>query len=219
MLLSRIHHKQKFAITAIVLLLALAIGMGFVSRHYDAYRLITAIRNDDEGKVYELLEAGINPNIPDCPEFYAAFCESSSAYPIIEVLADYDSNDVQLVRKMLEKGLNPSLECNGLLPVFRAVQMQPNTNGENNSEDIAEIVQLLLKNESINVTTSSGKSLLMFAAESGNLSMVEWLLEEGCSPLLMDDADRTALDYAVYSGNTEMVRQLKDIPGMPSTKR
>ena len=53
--------------------------------------------------------------------------------------------------------------------------------------------------------TEYGKTLLMLAAQRGNLYLVQYLLESGCDPAMTDWEGKTAADYAIAAGAEEVL--------------
>jgi len=57
--------------------------------------------------------------------------------------------------------------------------------------------------------TSDGKSTLMLACEANSLEAVNWLLDKGVDRDLPDAKGKTALDYAIETGNTEIEQAIR----------
>lgn len=153
----------------------------------------------------------------------AAYTEYTGWSALQETLFYYQPDDVQIVKLLLENGADPQLSQGGdIAPVFRAAQMRPavydknRANGtvfatgydEASAKGITEIVVLLLGNTSVDVKTSSGQTLLMYAAKAGNLDLTKYLLSEGCDKNCRDASGKTALDYAIEQGEDEIVALL-----------
>ena len=132
----------------------------------------------------------------------------------------FQPDDVEIVKLLLENGVDPDCdEYFGEMPVFMAASMTPKVydatkaNGtvfaseydESTAKGITEIVLLLLGDESVNVTTPSGQSLLMLAAKKGNRYLVNALMEKGCDKTMVDTYGKTALDYAKEGENQEVI--------------
>lgn len=77
-----------------------------------------------------------------------------------------------------------------------------------------ELVDFCIKSGQVDLCTSSNKTLLHFAAESGNLSMLEKLLSAGANVDALDKLNAqelfnlTPLHYACLKGNLEAVKLL-----------
>ncbi|MBO4309183.1 MAG: ankyrin repeat domain-containing protein [Clostridia bacterium] len=61
----------------------------------------------------------------------------------------------------------------------------------------------------VNYQTSTGQTALMFAAEKGNIDIVNMLLSHEADKMLTDANGKTAYDYAVENGYTELAELLK----------
>ena len=61
----------------------------------------------------------------------------------------------------------------------------------------------------VNYQTLTGKTPLMFAAEKGNGEIINMLLSHGADKTLTDENGKTAYDYAVENGYTELAELLK----------
>lgn len=57
--------------------------------------------------------------------------------------------------------------------------------------------------------TSVGMTALMFAARDSTPEMVKMLLDYGADPSYTDEDGKTAYDYAVEEGHTELAELLK----------
>ena len=134
----------------------------------------------------------------------------------------YHPNDVEIVNILLDNGADIN-EVDDIELVFIAAKMMPKvfdkhkTNGtvfasgydENTAKGITEIVCILLNNRSVNITTESGETLLMFSAKRGNEYLVKYLLDNGADVSLVDYKGRTALDYAIQANNIEVIEILQ----------
>ena len=143
--------------------------------------------------------------------------------PLNAALFYYQPDDIELVNVLLDNGADIN-EVEDVELVFIAAKMTPKvydkhkTNGtvfasgydENTAKGITEIVCILLNNRSVNITTESGETLLMFSAKSGNEYLVKYLLDNGADVSLVDYKGRTALDYAIQSNNAEVIELFKN---------
>lgn len=79
------------------------------------------------------------------------------------------------------------------------------------TNDRMEIVKLLLDNNYCGVNDSSlGMTALMFAARDSTVNMVSYLLECGADAEAVSESGKTAMDYAVASGNKSVVEVLNE---------
>ena len=78
------------------------------------------------------------------------------------------------------------------------------------SFDRVEIVNLLLDEGYCDVNnTSAGMTALMFAARDSNNEMIDLLLAYGADKTILSDEGKTAYDYAIEYGHTEIAEMLK----------
>lgn len=144
--------------------------------------------------------------------------------PLAATLLYYHPDDIEMVKLLLENGADVSQEGSGEPPVFRASRMIPKkfdkskANGtvfstdydEKTAKGITEIVKLLMGNFDINDQTDYPCTLLMHAARVGNLDLVEYLLSIGAERDLKESTGKTAYDYAVDNGHTEIAEMLSE---------
>lgn len=141
-----------------------------------------------------------------------------------ETLFYFQPDDVEIVKLLIDNGVDPYYaEYDSEMPVFMAAQMTPKvfdatkSNGtvfateydKQTAKGITEIVILLLGDESVNITSPSGQTLLMIAAKKGNLYLVSYLMEQGCDKTIVDCRGKTALDYAMDAQHQEVIDLLK----------
>ena len=143
--------------------------------------------------------------------------------PLEATLLHYHPDDIEMVKLLLENGADISQE-EGEPPVFLASYMIPKkidktkANGtfystgydEETAKGITEIVKLLMGDFDINDQTYYSCTLLMHAARVGNLDLVEYLLSIGAERDLKGSTGKTAYDYAVDNGHTEIAEMLSE---------
>lgn len=153
----------------------------------------------------------------------AEYVKRTGWSPLRATLFYYHPDDVEIVKLLLEHGATPN-DVDDMLPVFVAAKMIPKvfdaqkTNGtvfsteydQETAEGIAEIVMILLGDNSVNITNSSGQTLLMVAVKAENIHLVECLLDRGCDPGIVDKYGKTALDYALELGYDEIAQVLSE---------
>lgn len=141
--------------------------------------------------------------------------------PLRTTLFYYNPNDPEIVKLLLEHGASLN-EKEDVLPVFAAADMTPQifdsqkTNGtvffdgydQKTAEGITEIVFILLGDNSINITNSSGQTLLMIAIQRENIHLIKSLLNLQCDIGIKDLNGKTALDYARETNNSEIIALL-----------
>ena len=148
--------------------------------------------------------------------------EGTGFSPLREALFYYQPDDGELVALLLENGADILQEEEQI--VFIAAQMTPRVydktkeNGtvfssdydEETAKGITEIVCMLLGENSVDMTTRSGETLLMVSASAGNLYLAQYLISEGCDCSVTDTSGKTALDYARQSENEKMIALLQN---------
>ena len=143
--------------------------------------------------------------------------------PLEMTLTRYQTEDVAIIKLLLEAGADPSFEETGRLPVFEAAGMFPNqfdaekTNGTAFKDEydptiaqgITDIVVILLGDRDVNIVDYLNRTLLMEAVAVGNLYLVDYLLSIGADPTLQDVEGRTAYDYAIQNNQDDVAQLLK----------
>ena len=144
--------------------------------------------------------------------------------PLAATLLHYQPDDVEMVKLLLENGADISQRETGRLPVYQASLMSPKVfekytatgavysggYDEETAKGITEIVKLLMGDFDINDQDENPTTLLMNAALKGNRELVEYLLSIGADPTLIDAHNKTAYDYAVKYGHTEIAEMLSE---------
>lgn len=157
--------------------------------------LITATRKENLPVIKKLLKRGVDVNRP-APNGWTPL--KSAAH----------QGNLEIVKALLDAGADPNIaDDTNYTPLMNAV-----------SGEHEDIVKLLLKfHADPNIQGGEnpadddwepGRTALMDAAFSGNLSIARELLKQGANPNLLNSAGRTALHSAVISANTDMVSLL-----------
>ena len=141
--------------------------------------------------------------------------------PLMETVWFYQEDDCEIVMLLLENGADANEgECDNCEPpVVRAAQMPPyayETLGPDNpciydeetAMGITRIVHMLC-DDPREIAYGGERTLLMYAAQSGNLFLVEDLLACGCDPEAKDSLGRTAYDLAIEEENFEIAEILR----------
>jgi ankyrin repeat protein len=68
---------------------------------------------------------------------------------------------------------------------------------------------LLSKKVNLDLTDGNGMTALMLAVQLNNLEMVKKLLASGANKIVKCKQDKTAFEYAVFSGNEQIINILK----------
>lgn len=178
------------------------------------YPLTAACKTGNIELIRSLINSGANVNS----------VSKDTWSPLYVTLFYYNPDDIEIVNLLLLNGANPEIEEAGELPAFTAARMPPRAyvgnNGagyvlskdydEDSAKGITEIVMLLATkpvDEMIN--SGSNETLLMCAAKSGNTYLAEFLISQGCDKSAEDNMGKTAYDYAIDNGYSELAQLLK----------
>ena len=201
--------------------------------------LFLAVRQNNVTQAISALDAGANPNLKiegyalgqSIGRFSLLMIAAQNFEPDIMRLlmdkgADVNVKDqygrmaidflptktkVDLIQKMLDKGLNAEGKGRGLVQ-FSSGNIQISSSGIRPSGfGPTDIIKLLIAhganvntkvNSYVNGKAGEGVTALMEAAGSNQIGTVKLLLEDGADPQAMDPDGATALIYAVGESNT-----------------
>ena len=153
----------------------------------------------------------------------ASYTEHMGWSPLATSLFYYQEDDIEIINLLLENGADPSMAEAGWFPAFRASRMIPKnydptkSNGtvfssgydEEVAKGITEIVKLLMRDCDPNDQSYAGITLLMNASKVGNLELVKYLLSINVDVTLKDVNGKTAYDYAIEKGHSDIVELLR----------
>jgi hypothetical protein len=147
--------------------------------------LIDAAKNGDIGRVHELLDSGIDPNIKNY----------DGNTPLIE--ASFYGH-IYIVESLLRYDANPNIKnFFGYTPLINAIL-----------DGHTDIVGLLLDNDADpNIINNHGTALIE-ASRDGHTNIVGLLLDHGADPDIQEKYGKTALIEASYFGFIDIVELL-----------
>lgn len=150
-----------------------------------------------------LFEQGETPDKPENAQALAFFINSSNVF-----YSAYSGQPDLLKRLLSYKPNVNARDANGHTPVMALIRQ----GDYSTSQDAFN--QLVAAGAELKVADNQGKTLLMYAAETGNLSIAQALLFKGLGSEIarQDNAGHTALYYANASGNNDMLRYFQSIP-------
>lgn len=182
----------------------------------------TKHESDDEETVRLLLEAGADPNATfhrgDAPQFSQTplmVASENASITAVKLLFDHGAdlkteiermwspligavkiNSAEMVKLLLERGCNP----NDLDDFIKAPISWAAPHGDNREK----VEALISYGADINASDSHLETPLMMATRHGNLSMVDYLLDQGSTVSAEDIVGNTALFYASGPGWEEV---------------
>ena len=184
----------------------LIVFIGFSLSHAGSYDdFFTAIKQDNERVVSDLLKRGFDANTPNpAGDHGLMLALREPSLKVAETLISWPKTDIDfrnsqdesplmiaslkghldIVRKLIER--DADVNKTGWTPLHYAA-----TGG-----DVAVIRLLLEHSAYIDASSPNGSTPLMMAAMYGTASAVKLLLEEGADPLLKNDLGLSAIDFA-----------------------
>ncbi len=183
-----------------------------------ADRVLEAVSNDDEARLRRLREEGLDLCAADSTgrlalaeavrgnQFKALTflltqsCDINAIEPIsgrTALMAAAFARNPSLAHALLEGGANPALSTSaGDSAWFLA-------GAGSDGASLSTRDALRLRGVDVNTRDASGRTMLMIAADRGELGLVNWLLNNNAQPDVQDAAGRSALMYAVLSASGE----------------
>ena len=187
-----------------------------------------AITQDNPRVISELLRRGFDPNTRDPKGQYGLFLAvRESSLKAAQVLIEWPKTNVEarndadesplmlaclkgqaeLARKLIER--DADVNKPGWAPLHYAA-----TNGH------IAIMRMLLANYAyIDAESPNGTTPLMMAAQYGSTDAVKLLLEEGADPLLKNQLQLTAIDFARQAGRDESAQLIAAFARARQAKR
>lgn len=107
-------------------------------------------------------------------------------------------NIINILTVLIEKGANPNTLVRGSTPLWHIfANVIPNNDPDDPNNDLAIARFLLDKGANPDTKDFTGLTPLMSAVNSGNLELVELLLEKGADRNITENNGKTALDFAL----------------------
>ena len=178
----------------------------------ESMRLLIEAGADLKRPARELLQAAVVSSNPDVRRTLRdAGVAATHIGQVAPALGRIDRLDASLTRELVGIGLDPGIK----LP-FVTVQF-PLLGYAAFTGDLEVTRVLIDAGADSNLETSRGVTPLMVAAASDrpNPGIVRMLLERGAHADARDDMGRSALDWALMQGNTQIARLLRDA-GVPA---
>lgn len=208
--MKQVAYKRIFNFKSIIYLYVL---IGFCLVHAGSYEdFFRAVKEDDTNQVSALLNRGFDPNtLGPSGSVGLMLALQASAFKVAHVLVSHpqikvevrnatDENPLMLAalkgetllcQVMIQKGADVNKP--GWTPLHYAA-----TNGH-----LAVMNLLLDKYAYIDAASPNNTTPLMMAAHYGTPSAVKLLLEAGADPMLKNDLNLTAIDFAVRAQHME----------------
>jgi uncharacterized protein len=184
----------------------LIVFMGFSFANAGSYEdFFTAVRVDDGDAIAGLIRKGFDANVRDPKGEHALHLATrDNATKAISALLRWDKIDVEPRNKVDESPLMLAARGGHLDTVGRLIDRGADVNKPGwaplhyaATRGHLEVMRLLLdRNAYIDAASPNGTTPLMMAAFYGTPTAVKLLLEAGADPLLKNQQDLTAIDFA-----------------------
>lgn len=148
--------------------------------HWGNTPLFTAVEFSYFEIAKVLIQAGANTNI-------------GSVTPLFQTVFD---NQPRMTKLFLENGGDPNFYQSGATILHLAVFFC--------YVDIVEII--LASNVNVDALDENGNTPLHYAIYKNNFPITNLLLQKGANPLIPSARNKTAIDYAKFFGNREMLK-------------
>jgi uncharacterized protein len=187
-------------------ILYLFVIIGFSTSYAGSYEdFFSAVRNDDGPAITALLARGFDGNVPDPKGDHALLLAvRENAVKAVSALLAWNKIDVEPRNKADESPLMLAALGGQLDIARRLIDLGADVNKTGwtplhyaATRGHLDLMNLLLeKNAYIDAASPNGTTPLMMAAFYGTPSAVKLLLEAGADPLLRNQKDLTAIDFA-----------------------
>lgn len=158
--------------------------------------LFQLVKDNNEVMVRAFLESGADPN--------------AQVQGITALMLAVSNNNTSIVKLLLESGADPNIKSDlgetSTTPLAVA----------SGAGNIEVVNALLSAGADPNIRDDKfGATALMLAAANGHKAVVEALLKAGADPNILDKSGYTALRYAEGKGDTEIIKLLQPVTGVP----
>lgn len=184
----------------------LAPGLGYANPQQAEF--FNAIRSDDVDKVNAMLSAGADPNMLDeAGQCALVVALQSEALRVADMLIANARTDLNYLNAAQESALMFAA-LKGLMPQAQALIARGayvNKTGwaplhYSVTQPKLEMVVLMIENYAyIDAESPNGTTPLMMAARYGTDEQVRYLLDEGADPMMRNQLNMTAYDFALQA--------------------
>ncbi|AFV11438.1 copper amine oxidase-like protein [Thermacetogenium phaeum DSM 12270] len=158
--------------------------------------LLQFVKDNNEVMVRVFLESGADPN--------------AQVQGITALMLAVSNNNTSIVKLLLESGADPNIKSD-----FGETSATPLAVASGTG-NIEVVNALLSAGADPNIRDDKfGVTALILAAANGHKAVVEALLKAGADPNIRDKSGYTALRYAEGKENTEVIRLLQPVTGVP----
>jgi len=191
-----------------------AFGIAYAGSYDDFF---SAVKQDNAGKVKELLIRGFDANTPDPkgqPGLHLALLEPSPRAAL--VLTEWPKTDVNKLNRKGESALMLAALKGNQEVTEKLIKKGGDVNKTgwtplhySASGGQVSIISLLLENSAyIDAESPNGTTPLMMAAMYGTSAAVNFLLQEGADPVVKNQQGLTALDFAQRGNRPDAVKAI-----------
>ncbi len=176
-----------------------------------------AMINIQESEIHRLIEAGAEVNaVDEKGRTVLHLAASVGRFSIVKYLVEHGA-DTHIKDSFHKTPLVYAIEKNRI-KVIMYLSQKVNVPIENEDNDIFYLAQQgeldkvreFFEAVDINSVNKDGKTILHIGAEFSQIEIVKFALELGIDVTIKDDDGRTALNYAKFSANKEIIRILQD---------
>ena len=189
----------------------------FITLPLYATPLHQAMINIQESQIHRLIEAGAEVNaVDEKGRTTLHLAAGVGRFSIVKYLVE-NGADLDIKDDLHKTPLVYAIEKNHM-KVIIYLSKRVNIPTENRDKDIFYLAQVgevdkvieFFETVNINSLNKDGKTILHIGAEFSQIEVVKVALELGVDSTIKDDDGRTALNYAKFSANKEIIRIIQD---------